>query len=68
MELGIKTQFKRVGLFERHCYCTFAFFSLILGETVPDCKWVTSSKVYNWFANRRKDNNRRKRLGQRIGK
>ncbi|XP_071807100.1 homeobox-containing protein 1-like [Asterias amurensis] len=36
------------------------------GETVPDCKWVTSSKVYNWFANRRKDNNRRKRLGQRI--
>ncbi len=39
-----------------------------LGETVPDGKWVTSSKVYNWFANRRKDNNRRKRLGQRIGK
>ncbi|XP_038057179.1 homeobox-containing protein 1-like [Patiria miniata] len=36
------------------------------GEAIPDSKWVTSSKVYNWFANRRKDSNRRKRLSQRL--
>ncbi|XP_022089491.1 homeobox-containing protein 1-like [Acanthaster planci] len=36
------------------------------GEPVHESKWVTSSKVYNWFANRRKDSNRRKRLSQMM--
>ncbi|XP_072045149.1 homeobox-containing protein 1-like isoform X2 [Amphiura filiformis] len=35
----------------------------VAGEVLVDSRLVTTAKVYNWFANRRKDANRRKRSG-----
>lgn len=37
-------------------------FSLLLGHAVPESCIVTPERVYHWFANRRKELNKRKRL------
>ena len=40
--------------------CWFSFS----GADIPEHSKVNPSKVYNWFANRRKDANRKKRMGK----
>lgn len=43
-----------------HCLCLCA---CVAGKKLSDLERVTSLKVYNWFANRRKDIKRRANIG-----
>lgn len=42
---------------------TYIHFENVTGKKLSDLERVTSLKVYNWFANRRKDIKRRANIG-----